>query len=146
MLPFYYRHGLHQFGLGITGHANPGNEATQLPEPEDKSHQSCPVESLMKKKTTEFIQEKERFLQYILACLEQNKLIPKPSYCPIPEMKVNLPVPKGTVLLRSPRPYAQKQHTIFYPSDNAMDGEYYQYECLEMTLESGLHRLKGRCN
>lgn len=102
----------HQFGLAIIDLANPGDEAVQPPKPEEDKkslliHRKIPVE-----KTYAIIQAKEKFMKYITASLEWNVNMPTSSHCPIPEMKVNLPVPEGTVVYRRPCPYAQIQNSI----------------------------------
>jgi len=103
----------HQFGLAISGLANPGDEATRLPEPEeDKKPSIVPGQIPDEEKTSQFIKAKENFMKYIMASLERNAQIPKSSHCPVPEMKVNLPIPEGTVLYRRLHPYAEKQNSI----------------------------------
>lgn len=103
----------HQFGLVISGLANPGDEATRLPEPEqDKKPSIVPGQIPDEEKTSQFIEAKENFMKYIMASLERNAQIPKSSHCPVPEMKVNLLTPEGTVLYRRLRPYAEKQNSI----------------------------------
>ncbi|KAF9079418.1 hypothetical protein BGX23_004145, partial [Mortierella sp. AD031] len=42
--------------------------------------------------------------------------------------------------------HGAKENRRLSHSDDAIDGEDYQYECLEMTLESGLDQLKGLKN
>lgn len=63
MLPVYYDIGMdyfHQFGLAISGLSNPGDEATRLPEPEDKKPSIVPSQIPDEEKTVEFIQAKEK--------------------------------------------------------------------------------------
>ncbi|KAF9344025.1 hypothetical protein BGX26_004902 [Mortierella sp. AD094] len=104
----------HEFGFSISGLNNPGDEATRLPEPtEDKKPLLIPGEIPKEEKTQQFIIDKRKFMAKIKSSLEENANIPKSSHCPVPEMKVYLPVPEGTVLFRRPRPFAEKQMNIF---------------------------------
>jgi len=63
--------------------------------------------------TSGFIEAKAAFMSFIKTALEENTQIPHSSHCPIPEMKVSLEVPKGTVLFRRPRIFAHAQQPIF---------------------------------
>jgi len=104
----------HQLGLGITGLTNPGEDAALLPEPEEDRRPSItPGETPPEERTKEFQRKKDIFMAQIQSSLDQNAEILRTSHCPVPEMKVYLPVPEGTVLFRRPRQYAEKQNTIF---------------------------------
>lgn len=98
----------HELGLGISGLTDPGDDATRLPFPTPDSRPTLvPGEVPKEERSAAFIEFKTRFLSEIKESLDCNSLIPKSSSCPVPEMKVFLPVPKGTVLFRRPRPYAE---------------------------------------
>jgi hypothetical protein len=104
----------HRFGLGITGLPDPGADATTLPDPEpDHKPTLIPGVTPKEEKSAKFIKEKEKFLKDIEQALKENEQVPVTSHCPVPEMKVFLPVPEGTVLFRRPRPFAEKQLPIF---------------------------------
>lgn len=104
----------HELGLGISGLVNPGDDAKRLPEPEqDRKPSLIPRPQPVEELTAEFVDEKKRFLDSIRMALQGNAAIPPTSHCPVPEMKVYLPVPEGTILFRRPRPFAQKQLEIF---------------------------------
>ncbi|KAF9013011.1 hypothetical protein BGZ52_006929, partial [Haplosporangium bisporale] len=103
----------HELGLGISGLSDPGDTAACLPFPtSDLRPTLVPSEVPKEEQSAAFIAFKTRFLSEIEESLHRNSLIPKTSYCPIPEMKVFLPVPKGTVLFRHPQPYAEQQQPI----------------------------------
>ena len=103
----------HEFGLGIVGLVNPGDDATTLPEPEkDLKPSLVPGEQPEEESTAEFIKAKEQFMAKIQQHLDENAEIPKESFCPVPEMKVYLPVPKDIVLYRRSRPFAERQRSI----------------------------------
>jgi hypothetical protein len=74
----------HDFGFGIHGLPNP------LP--------STPA--------------KAKAMSYIQSALDANAAIPLNSYCPVPEMKVHLPVPPNTIIHRRQRPFAEQQQSI----------------------------------
>ncbi|KAF9897122.1 hypothetical protein BX616_006152, partial [Lobosporangium transversale] len=71
----------YQFGFGLSGCHNPGQDAILLPEPEEEQIKS-------------FIKEKKVFMAKIGPELAKNARVPKQSYCTIPEMKVFLPIPE----------------------------------------------------
>lgn len=103
----------HELGLGISGLTDPGDDATRLPFPTpDSRPMLVPGEVPKEERSAAFIAFKTRFLSQIKDSLDRNSLIPKSSSCPVPEMNVFLPVPKGTVLFRRPRPYAERQQPI----------------------------------
>ena len=104
----------HRIGLSISGIAD-GREATKrLPPPiEDEPPSLLPLQTPEGELTDEFKEEKKNFMISISAALEANEKIPRNSHCPLPEMKVQLIVPKGTVLFRRPRRFAEQQQSIF---------------------------------
>ncbi|KAG0284399.1 hypothetical protein BGZ98_005935, partial [Dissophora globulifera] len=103
----------HEFGLGIVGLVNPGDDTTTLSEPErDHKPSLIPGKQPDEESTAEFIKAKEQFMAGIKNALDDNAEIPKESYCPVPEMKVYLPVPKDVVLYRRSRPFAERQKSI----------------------------------
>lgn len=104
----------HQLGFSVSGFTNPGDDATQLPEPDDDTRPALiPGVLPPEERTKEFQRKKAIFMAQIQDSLDKNAEILRTSHCPLPEMKVRLPVPEGTVLFRRPRRYAEKQSTIF---------------------------------
>lgn len=103
----------HELGLGISGLTDPGDDATRMPFPTSDSQPTLvPGEVPKEEQSAAFIAFKTQFLSEIKESLDHNSLIPKSSSCPVPEMKVFLPVPKGTVLFHRPCPYAERQQPI----------------------------------
>lgn len=105
---------LHDFGFGIYGLPNP------LPNPPgnvliipDKKPCIVPTEETSEpEQTPSFIKAKAKAMSYIQPALDANAAIPLDSYCPVPEMKVYLPIPSGTVIHRRQRPFAEQQQQI----------------------------------
>lgn len=63
-------------------------------------------------KTGEFIAEKKAFMAEIRPLMVINSSIPRTSFCPVPEMMVYLPLPKGVVLSRRSHSFAYHQRPI----------------------------------
>ena len=104
----------HKLGLSISGLENPGKDATLLPEPiEDTKPSIVSGEVPEEEKQPAFLKVRKLFLAAIQESLEKNGLISKSSACPLPEMKVYLPVRKGISIFRRPRQFPEKQQTIF---------------------------------
>ena len=103
----------HIIGLNITGLAEIEDLSCQVPEPEEDVKPTLRPDVVPEEeKTASFIQQKELFMKNINSALEVNGRIPKESFCPIPEMKVFLPVPEGTVVYRRSREFAYAQRPI----------------------------------
>jgi hypothetical protein len=103
----------HRFGFGITGLPDPNMQTHQLPEPEpDEKPSIIPLVIPDIEKTDDFITEKKAFMDEIRPLMVINNSIPLTSFCPLPEMMVYLPVPKGVVLNRRSRHFAYNQRPI----------------------------------
>ncbi|KAF9992592.1 hypothetical protein BGZ80_004549 [Entomortierella chlamydospora] len=104
---------LHLFGMGITGIKNPIEDfdtpTAPIPDvpPLIVSRDRPDIEL-----TPEFIEYRRRFLLPIKSELDTNADIPRNSHCPIPEMKVYLTVPPGTVVYSRPRSFAQADQAL----------------------------------
>jgi len=85
---------------------------------EDEKPTLIPLMTPPVEMTREYIEEKKSFMEYVKELLEENARIPSTSFCPIPEMKVFLPVPEGITLNRRSRVFAQSQRPIL---DDAVD-------------------------
>lgn len=104
----------HRIGLSISGITD-GREATKrLPLPiEDESPSLIPLQTPEEELSEAFKKKKKNFMISISAALEAKKQILQSSHCPLPEMKVELIVPQGTVLYRPPKRFAEQQQSIF---------------------------------
>ncbi|KAF9552660.1 hypothetical protein EC968_000487, partial [Mortierella alpina] len=83
----------------------------RLPEAEEDVRPTLkPVVTPEEESTPEFMKQKAEFEEAIKPWLQENGNIPTKSHCPVKEMKVFLPVPKGTIVHRRARPipYAQR--------------------------------------
>lgn len=100
---------MHEFGFGITGLPNPvPSFPTSVVIMPDKK--PCIVscnEIPVLERTPSFIKAKAQALEYIRPAMEANAAIPLDSYCPVPEMKVYLPVPERTTIHRRQRLFAE---------------------------------------
>ncbi|KAG0240139.1 hypothetical protein BG011_003751, partial [Mortierella polycephala] len=85
----------HRFGFSISGLPDPDISPERLPEPiPDEKPTLKPIVTPAMEKTVEFIAEKNAFMHKIRPLMVINGNIPPTSFCPVPEMKVFLPVPK----------------------------------------------------
>jgi len=105
---------LHRLGIAMSGIEDGRDSAQRLPPPiPDEKPSIVPLTTPEEELTSGFIEAKAAFMSFIKTALEENTQIPHSSHCPIPEMKVSLEVPKGTVLFRRPRIFAHAQQPIF---------------------------------
>ncbi|KAF8943504.1 hypothetical protein BGZ46_006492, partial [Entomortierella lignicola] len=103
----------YRFGFHIQGLPDIADTKSRLAEPiPDERATLRPLNVPEEEKTEAFQSEKKIFLDKIRPLLVINEKIPLSSHCPIPEMKVFLPVPKGTVLYRRSRNFAYYQRPI----------------------------------
>ena len=65
----------------------------------DKKPMIVPMEQPTIEYSKAFIEAKEKAIECLQPALTANAAIPLDSFCPVPEMKVFLPVPKNTVIL-----------------------------------------------
>jgi transposase InsO family protein len=104
----------HELGFSIGGISDGRENAERLPQPiPDEKPSLLPLTKPEEELTPQFIAEQKAFMKYIDEVLKGNADIPRNSYCPVSEMKVYLPVPKGTTIFRKPRPFAEQQMHIF---------------------------------
>lgn len=88
----------HLIGLNITGLANV-ELSCWTEEPEEDVKPTMKPDVIPDEENTEsFKKQKKTFMDFISPSLATNENIPKQSFCPVPEMKVFLPVPEGTVV------------------------------------------------
>ncbi|KAI8358678.1 hypothetical protein B0O80DRAFT_441245 [Mortierella sp. GBAus27b] len=87
------------FGFGITGLPGLHEGVEQLaPLPvEDERSALAPLVTPPEEETPEYQALKKVFMEYIRPILEENKVIPRDSFCTIPESKVYLRTPPGVV-------------------------------------------------
>ncbi|KAF9176180.1 hypothetical protein BGZ51_001466, partial [Haplosporangium sp. Z 767] len=103
----------HRYGFNIIGLPDPEESTDRMPLPvEDEKPTLIPLTTPAIELTQEFIKEKEEFMRNIKSLLQANAMIPKTSHCPVPEMKVRLPVPEDIQLYRRPRVFAASQIPI----------------------------------
>jgi len=101
----------HRYGFNIIGLPDPVESSDRLPIPvEDVKPTLKPLTIPDIERTLEFRKEKRQFMENLLGLLQENGKIPKTSHCPVPEMKVYLPVPDNVELNRRSRvfPYSQR--------------------------------------
>ncbi|KAG0302529.1 hypothetical protein BGZ99_002969, partial [Dissophora globulifera] len=80
---------------------------------EDKKPPLLPVSKTPEVELSKpFIQAKEQGLDYIQPALANNAAIPLNGFCPVPEMKVYLPVPPKTTVFRRQRPLPQADEQL----------------------------------
>ncbi|KAF9342814.1 hypothetical protein BGX26_006801, partial [Mortierella sp. AD094] len=104
---------LHFFGIGITGLKNPTEDFDTPTSPVlDVPPSIVPLDRPDIELTPEFTEDRRRFLLAIKSELDTNADIPRDSHCPIPEMKIYLTVPPGTIVFRRPRPFAQTDQSL----------------------------------
>src|ERR1700744_640662 len=102
----------HLIGLNITGLADVElSHHTEEPE-EDVKPTMKPDMTPNEENTESFKKQKAKFMDLISPALAANENIPKQSFCPVPEMKVFLPVPEGTVVHRCSCEFAYTQRPI----------------------------------
>jgi hypothetical protein len=105
---------LHRLGISISGIEDGRDSAQLLPLPiPDNKPSVRPLVTPKEELTAEFKKNKADFMSFIGTALKDNTKIPHSSHCPLPEIKVALEVPKGTVLFRRPRVFAHEQQSIF---------------------------------
>lgn len=103
----------HRLSLSISGLENPNKDATLLLEPNEVTKPSIvPDKVPAEENLLEFINIRKLFLAMIQDSLEKNGLISQSSSCPVPEMKVYLPVRKGISVFQRPRQFPEKQQSI----------------------------------
>ncbi|KAG0195837.1 hypothetical protein BGX28_000535, partial [Mortierella sp. GBA30] len=104
----------HELGFSIGGISDGREDAHCLPPPiPDEKPSILPIETPAEELNPKFLAERKAFMHYIESTLQSNAEVPRNSYCPVPEMLVRLPVPKGTTVFRKPRPFAEQQMHIF---------------------------------
>jgi len=103
----------YKFGFSIQGLRDPLQPTRPLSAPEEDERPSLkPVTTPEEELTDKFKAEREAFMRAIERVLEENESIPASSFCPVPEMKVYLPVPEKTILFRRSRHFAEAQRPI----------------------------------
>ncbi|KAG0250028.1 hypothetical protein BGZ95_007336, partial [Linnemannia exigua] len=105
---------LPRLNISITGIEDGRDSAQRLPPPiPDEIPPILPLTTPEEELTNNYKREKVEFMLSIKDALAANGNVPHSSHCPLPEMKVSLEVPKGTVLYRRPRVFAEQQQHIF---------------------------------
>jgi predicted aspartyl protease len=105
---------LPRLGISLSGIEDGRDSAQRLPPPiPDEIPAILPLTTPPEELTPEFKKEKADFILAISDALAANSAIPHSSHCPLPEMRVALEVPRGTVLFRRPRVFAEQQQQIF---------------------------------
>ncbi|OAQ35434.1 hypothetical protein K457DRAFT_44010, partial [Linnemannia elongata AG-77] len=104
----FYHMGFALFGLPEIKEMAPTND---IPV-EDEKPSLRPTVTHEEELTSDFMRMKGRFLDAISKVLLDNENISKTSHCPVPEIMVYLPVPKGTIVYRRPRRFAHSQRPI----------------------------------
>ena len=103
----------HKLGLGVSGLDFPGKDANTLLEPlEDVKPSLIPRLLPKEEKQAAFQKLKALFLAIVQQSLEENGQIPKSSHCPVPEMRVFLPVKEGTTVFQG-QEIMQKNNKAF---------------------------------
>ncbi|KAF9090395.1 hypothetical protein BGX27_002266, partial [Mortierella sp. AM989] len=85
----------YRFGFNIQGLPDPDMMIERLPLPIPEQRVTLkPLDTLEEEKTEAFKAERKAFMDTIRPVLVINDKIPMESHCPVPEMKVYLPLPK----------------------------------------------------